>query len=210
MTQVKTNNAPQQQYRILRSNETVQKGDEFRSDSSWLDCRSTIGQTVQQNVDVEPQTFDIGSFRRPLPIIPGYRYLEEGDVIQEGDEYKSIVNLYPSISINYPITIQDVGTYRRKLAAPKPPTDTKPSTYDDGFVRVQTKGGSFMMKLYPTFFQQRVKICSTPDNDSFEWETEDAEAHSDTDFGTLDQCMQDIRDAGFTGRVEIVSKAFDK
>jgi hypothetical protein len=270
MTQVKTNNAPQQQYRILRSNETVQQGDEFRVGSIWIDCRSTIGKTVQQNVDAVPQTFDIVSFRRKLPILPGYRYLEENEVIQEGDEYNSLNNWRPIIVSGSPLSRGDVGYFRRKLEvkeAPEPmvdpgegyrlladdeviqkgdecwcssceawettgcsgnmpkiynrayrrkleqiqsPTDTKPSTDDDGFVRVQTKGGSFMMKLYPTFFRQRVKICSTPDNDSFEWETEDAEAHSDTDFGTLDQCMQDIRNAGFTGRVEIVSKAFDK
>jgi hypothetical protein len=207
MTQVKTNNAPQQQYRILRSNETVQKGDEFRSDSSWLDCRSTIGKTVQQNVDAEPQTFDIVSFRRPQPIMPGYRYLEENEVIQEGDEYLcSCCDAWETTVAAGDTPKMYNRAYRRKLEQVQPPTDTKPSTDDDGFVRVKTKGGSFMMRLGSGFFGQRVKICPTPDNEGYRWETEYADAHSDNYFNTIDECLQDIRDAGFTGTVEIVDK----
>jgi hypothetical protein len=207
MTQVKTNNAPQQQYRILRSNETVQQGDEFRGDSSWFDCHSTIGKTVQQNVDAEPQSFGIGSFRRPLPCMPGYRYLQADEAIQTGDEFWSIdQNVWtPTISQGFTPEDQDL-TYRRKIEQVQPPTDTKPSTDVDGFVRVKTKGGSFMTRLGSGFFGQRVKICPTPDNEGYRWETEDADAHSDIYFDTIDECLRAIRKLGFTGTVEIVDK----
>jgi len=120
-----TNN-PQQQYRILRSNEIIQKGDQYKwsGNTDWYDCRSTIGKTVQQNVDAEPRTFDTGSFRRPLPIMPGYRYLEENEVIKTGDEFWSIDQNVWTLTTFQGFTPEEQDlTYRRKLAAPEPTLD---------------------------------------------------------------------------------------
>jgi hypothetical protein len=121
------NTISQQQYRILQDHETLQNGDEWSNPfCGYPDWEQDDSDYKQNRTVANAKICHCNSklqYRRPLPIMPGYRYLVAGDVVMEGDEYNSIVNWYPSISINCPITIQDVGTYRRKLEAPKPMVD---------------------------------------------------------------------------------------
>jgi hypothetical protein len=115
------NTISQQQYRILQDHEIIQVGDEYKSrDYSWLTCMYSIGSTPKEKIDNEI----IFSFRRPLPIMPGYRYLEASDVIQEGDEcWCSSCEAWETTVAAGDTPKMYNRAYRRKLEVPKPTVD---------------------------------------------------------------------------------------
>lgn len=73
----------QEGYRLLEEGETIEAGDEYeRPPGKWHEVRFIVGQTWRDT--------DHYPVRRPLAAEqqPAYRMLEDGEVIQEGDEFQ--------------------------------------------------------------------------------------------------------------------------
>lgn len=115
-------------YRMLKTGETIQAGDEFRKTVK----RANVWTPTQAAGLVMIDEW-VGDYRRPLndsiisepavaePVVtaPKYRMLEAGERIQAGDEYKDDYSRWvKSIAAGAAISPLCVGRYRRRVPLP--------------------------------------------------------------------------------------------
>jgi hypothetical protein len=151
-------NKSEPQYRILEEGEPIQDGDEFRlpkiSDKweSTKSVKSTFEGVAKKNILSPSQGGGTYEFRRPIRVeTPGYRYLDVGEKIVEGDEYwhKGLRRWCDTRAINRVVgsteanqytfgadNVTDVHfKYRRQIEALKP--ELKPAPEDSSYRYLQ-------------------------------------------------------------------------
>jgi hypothetical protein len=109
------------EYRILEVGELIQEGDEFYAESVDMWFPTNIGNMLIRNNDanvyrrkVEP--VEIPDEEPEQPVETEYRFLKEGEIVQEGDEYYTNHWWYPTTYSSYQeCTASTSNAYRRKV-----------------------------------------------------------------------------------------------